>query len=124
MDILDHITVGSYGWPSSVGLANFRNAIGNPTFPRALWNTLVYGLTFIGTSVKFTVSVGVPTFLVRGDVFQWGSLMAGALIAGLPVPGGGEVTSRASSPHRGPGRLRGLPSPGGIMIRWRIVCSP
>jgi multiple sugar transport system permease protein len=31
------------------------------------------------------VSIGVPTELVRGDVFQWGSLMAGALIASLPV---------------------------------------
>jgi len=27
-----------------VGLANFRNAIGNPAFPRALWNTLVFAL--------------------------------------------------------------------------------
>jgi multiple sugar transport system permease protein len=41
---VSNVTVGSYGWPSFVGLANFRNAIGNPAFPRALWNTLVFAL--------------------------------------------------------------------------------
>jgi len=29
-------------------------------------------------SDKFTISVGVPTFLVRGDVYFWGSMMAAA----------------------------------------------
>ena len=37
----------------------------------------VYAMTFISGVRKFTVSVGVPTFLVRGDVYFWGSLMAG-----------------------------------------------
>ncbi|MGE5698759.1 MAG: carbohydrate ABC transporter permease [Deltaproteobacteria bacterium] len=45
----------------------------------------IYALTFISMSVKKTVSIGVPTELVRGDVFQWGPLMAGALIASIPV---------------------------------------
>ena len=36
-------------------------------------------------SAKKTVSIGVPTELVRGDVFQWGPLMAGALLASIPV---------------------------------------
>jgi len=45
----------------------------------------VYGLTFITTSSHYTVSVGVPTFLVRGDVYFWGSLMAACLIVSLPV---------------------------------------
>jgi len=45
----------------------------------------IYALTFISVSVKKTVSIGVPEELVRGDVFQWGPLMAGALIASLPV---------------------------------------
>ena len=45
----------------------------------------IYALTFISISVKKTVSIGVPTELVRGDVFRWGSLMAGALIASIPV---------------------------------------
>jgi multiple sugar transport system permease protein len=29
--------------------------------------------------------VGVPTFLVRGDVYFWGSLMAGCFIASVPI---------------------------------------
>jgi multiple sugar transport system permease protein len=45
----------------------------------------VYGLTFITAAQNFTVSVGVPTFLVRGDVYFWGSLMAGCFIASVPI---------------------------------------
>jgi multiple sugar transport system permease protein len=45
----------------------------------------IYALTFISVSLKKTVSIGVPEELVRGDVFQWGPLMAGSLIASLPV---------------------------------------
>ncbi|RIK91598.1 MAG: sugar ABC transporter permease [Burkholderiales bacterium] len=45
----------------------------------------VYALTFITTSANYTVSVGVPTFLVRGDVYFWGSLMGACLIVSLPV---------------------------------------
>ena len=45
----------------------------------------IYALTFISVSAHKTVSIGVPTELVRGDVFQWGPLMAGALIASIPV---------------------------------------
>jgi multiple sugar transport system permease protein len=45
----------------------------------------VYGLTFITTSAHYTVSVGVPTFLVRGDVYFWGSLMGACLIVSIPI---------------------------------------
>jgi multiple sugar transport system permease protein len=45
----------------------------------------VYGLTFITSSSKLTVSVGVPTFLVRGDVYFWGSLMGACFIASVPI---------------------------------------
>jgi multiple sugar transport system permease protein len=45
----------------------------------------VYAVTFISSSRNFTVGVGVPTFLVHGDVYFWGSLMAGCFIAGVPV---------------------------------------
>jgi multiple sugar transport system permease protein len=45
----------------------------------------VYALTFISPSAQKTVSVGVPTDLIRGDVYYWGSLMGGALIASVPV---------------------------------------
>ena len=53
-------------------------------FTRSM-NEFIYALTFISVSVKKTVSIGVPTELVRGDVFQWGPLMAGALLASIPV---------------------------------------
>lgn len=45
----------------------------------------VYALTFITTSSHLTLSVGVPTFLVRGDVYFWGSLMGACLITSVPV---------------------------------------
>jgi multiple sugar transport system permease protein len=45
----------------------------------------VYALTFISTENSQLISVGVPTFLVRGDVYYWGSLMAACLIASVPI---------------------------------------
>ena len=45
----------------------------------------VYALTFVSSSDEKVVNIGVVTELIRGDVFFWGSLMAGALIAGIPV---------------------------------------
>lgn len=45
----------------------------------------VYALSFISSSDEKVVTIGVVTELIRGDVFFWGSLMAGALIAGVPV---------------------------------------
>ncbi|MEK7338472.1 MAG: carbohydrate ABC transporter permease [candidate division NC10 bacterium] len=45
----------------------------------------VYALTFISPASQYTVSVGVPTFLVHGDVYFWGSLMAACFIASVPI---------------------------------------
>ncbi len=45
----------------------------------------VYALTFISPEAHQMVGVGVPTFLVRGDVYYWGSLMAACLITSLPI---------------------------------------
>src|SRR3989304_59645 len=45
----------------------------------------VYALTFISPASQYTVSVGVPTFLVHGDVYFWGSLMAGCFISRVPI---------------------------------------
>jgi multiple sugar transport system permease protein len=42
-------------------------------------------LTFISSSAKKTVSVGLVTELVRGDVYHWGPLMAGAFLGSVPV---------------------------------------
>ncbi len=45
----------------------------------------VYALTFISPESNQMVGVGIPIFLVRGDVYFWGSLMAACLIASLPI---------------------------------------
>jgi multiple sugar transport system permease protein len=45
----------------------------------------VYALTFISSASEQTVGVGVPIFLIRGDVYYWGSLMAACLFASVPV---------------------------------------
>jgi multiple sugar transport system permease protein len=45
----------------------------------------VYALTFVSSSDQKPITLGVTTDLVRGDVFFWGELMAGALIAAVPV---------------------------------------
>ena len=45
----------------------------------------VYGVTFITTASNYTLSVGVPSFLVRGDVYFWGSLMGACFISSVPI---------------------------------------
>jgi len=45
----------------------------------------IYALTFISASANKTISYGVTSDLIRGDVFYWGSLMSGALIGAIPV---------------------------------------
>jgi multiple sugar transport system permease protein len=45
----------------------------------------IYALAFVASSSHMTISVGVPTNLVRGDVFFWQSLMAAAVIVAVPV---------------------------------------
>ena len=45
----------------------------------------VYALTFVSSSSQKPITLGVSTDLIRGDVFFWGEIMAGALIASIPV---------------------------------------
>jgi len=45
----------------------------------------IYALSFIQDSASKTIGIGMTTELVRGDVFYWGALMGGALIASIPV---------------------------------------
>lgn len=49
------------------------------------WNEFIYALTFLSSSENKTISVGVITELVNGDVYHWGALMAGALFGSIPV---------------------------------------
>jgi multiple sugar transport system permease protein len=48
-------------------------------------NEFVYAITFISTSTQRTLSAGVPTDLIRGDVYFWQSLMAATLIPAIPL---------------------------------------
>jgi multiple sugar transport system permease protein len=48
-------------------------------------NEFVYAISFISGSTHRTLSAGVPTDLIRGDVFFWQSLMAATLIPSIPL---------------------------------------
>jgi multiple sugar transport system permease protein len=48
-------------------------------------NDFVYALAFITTSSAKTISTGVFTELIRGDIFFWQALMAATLIPTIPL---------------------------------------
>jgi len=48
------------------------------------WNELLLGLIFITSPAKHTVPVAI-SYLITGDVFRWGLIMAGAAAAAVPV---------------------------------------
>jgi multiple sugar transport system permease protein len=49
------------------------------------WNEFIYALTFTSSSEEITASVGVTQELIRGDIYFWGSLMAGAVLGSVPI---------------------------------------
>jgi multiple sugar transport system permease protein len=49
------------------------------------WNEFIYALTFTSSSDQYTASVGVTSELIRGDIYYWGSLMAGAVLGSVPI---------------------------------------
>ena len=49
------------------------------------WNEFIYALTFTSSSSEITASVGVTQELIRGDIYFWGGLMAGAVLASVPI---------------------------------------
>ena len=49
------------------------------------WNEFIYALTFISQTANKTAVVGVTADLIRGDIYYWGSLMAGAVLASVPI---------------------------------------
>ncbi|MBI2466916.1 MAG: carbohydrate ABC transporter permease [Candidatus Rokubacteria bacterium] len=49
------------------------------------WNEFIYALTFTSSSDEITATVGVTSELIRGDVFFWGPLMAGAVLGSVPI---------------------------------------
>ena len=50
----------------------------------AAWNELLYGLIFITSPSLQTVPVAI-SYLITGDVFRWGLIMAGSVAAAVPV---------------------------------------
>jgi multiple sugar transport system permease protein len=46
---------------------------------------VLYAVVYVGPRDAMTVTVGIATALVRGDIFFWGALMAAGLLVGLPV---------------------------------------
>ena len=49
------------------------------------WNEFIYALTFLTSTQNKTVPVAIVNEFVDGDIYRWGSLMAGALVGSLPL---------------------------------------
>jgi multiple sugar transport system permease protein len=49
------------------------------------WNEFIYALTFISSTDQKTTTIGVTADLIRGDIYYWGSLMAGAVLGAVPI---------------------------------------
>ena len=45
----------------------------------------LYAVAYVAPRGEKVVTVGLATALIRGDIFYWGSLMAGSLVVGLPI---------------------------------------
>jgi multiple sugar transport system permease protein len=48
------------------------------------WANFLYPMAFIYSNEQNVLTAGTVTTLIRGDVFHWGGLMAGALMAAAP----------------------------------------
>jgi multiple sugar transport system permease protein len=48
------------------------------------WGQFLYPMAFLYSSDQMVLTVGIVSELIRGDVFQWGKIMAGSLMAALP----------------------------------------
>lgn len=48
------------------------------------WGAFLYPLAYLYTSDQMVLTVGIVSDLIRGDVFQWGKIMAGCVIAAAP----------------------------------------
>ena len=49
------------------------------------WNEFIYALTFLQSTQNKTVPVAIVNEFVDGDIYKWGSLMAGALVGSMPL---------------------------------------
>ena len=64
-------------WPGLITATMFSFTLSMQDF--------LYALAFVAISDQKPVPLGVATELIRGDIYFWGSLMAGALLVGVPV---------------------------------------
>jgi len=48
------------------------------------WAAFIYPIAFLVSSDQMVLTVGIVSDLIRADTFQWGKIMAGALMAALP----------------------------------------
>jgi len=64
-------------WPGLITAAIFSFTLSMQDFR--------YSLAFVSVSDQKPVPLGVATELIRGDIYFWGALMAGALLVGVPV---------------------------------------
>ena len=48
------------------------------------WSNFIYPLAYLYTSNQMVLTVGIVSDLIRGDVFEWGKIMAANLLASLP----------------------------------------
>jgi len=49
------------------------------------WGEYLYSITFVTDSYEKTIPSAVVGELIRGDVYHWGGLMAGALLGSIPI---------------------------------------
>ncbi|MCW3474253.1 carbohydrate ABC transporter permease [Limobrevibacterium gyesilva] len=50
----------------------------------ASWGAFLYPLAYLYTTDQMVLTVGIVSDLIRGDVFQWGKIMAGCVLAAVP----------------------------------------
>ena len=48
------------------------------------WAQFLYPLAFTTSTTELVLPVGIVTTLIKGDVFNWGQIMAGALLGAAP----------------------------------------
>jgi multiple sugar transport system permease protein len=48
------------------------------------WGQFLYPMAYLYTSNQMVLTVGIVSDLIRGDVFQWGKIMAACVIAAAP----------------------------------------
>ena len=48
------------------------------------WAQFLYPLAFTTSTSELVLPVGIVTTLIKGDVFNWGQVMTGALLGAAP----------------------------------------